>query len=271
MDLLSYPRGVIATVFGIVQTLLMSIFIISLSFVSRHRPTIDWFINNAWCRAILWVGGIRLEVRGADLVTASKKGYLILFNHSSLMDIPALCASFPRTFRFGAKIELFKIPFFGKVMEVCGVLPIDRHNRNKVMAVYEQAISRVNNGESFALAPEGTRQKQPVLGKFKRGPFEFAMNAKAQIVPVVIVGAFEVLPPKAILLNAGKWRRTITVEITPPVETEGYTLENVQELQDLVRARMADTFDRLRSERGAGVTGTVGVLAAGGAQASDRD
>ncbi len=68
-------------------------------------------------------------------------------------------------------------------MELCGVLPIDRGNRNKVMKVYENAIARVNRGEAFALAPEGTRQKQVELGRFKRGPFEFAINAQMDIVP----------------------------------------------------------------------------------------
>jgi 1-acyl-sn-glycerol-3-phosphate acyltransferase len=116
MDLLSYPRGVIATLFCAVHTLLMSALIIVVASVIRNRKVVDWFIINAWCKPMLWVGGVEVEVRGADLVTKSHKGYLILFNHSSHMDIPVLCAHFPRTFRFGAKIELFKFPIFGKVM-----------------------------------------------------------------------------------------------------------------------------------------------------------
>lgn len=252
MDLLSYPRGVIATLFGIFHTLWMSIFIILLSFLIKDRKRIDWFINTVWCRSMLWMGGVDLDIRGAELVSGSKKGYLLLFNHSSLIDIPVLCASFPRTFRFGAKIELFRIPFFGRVMRMCGVLPIDRHNRGKVMQVYASAISRIENGESFALAPEGTRQKQPVLGKFKRGPFEFAINAQASIVPVVLSGAYEVLPKKAILLNTGKWRRTVIVQITPPVSSDGYTLETSLELQEKVRAQMEPVFLKLEAERASG-------------------
>lgn len=226
----------------------MSIFIIAVASVVKSRLTVDWFIINAWCKPMLWLGGIKVSVRGADLVTGSKKGYLVVFNHSSHMDIPILCAYFPRTFRFGAKIELFRIPFFGKVMKICGVLPIDRHNRNKVMEVYGQAIARVENGESFALAPEGTRQGQPELGKFKRGPFEFAINARAHIVPVVLHGAFDVLPRSSVLLNIGRWTRHVQMQITPPVATDDYTIETVLELQEKVRAQMAAVFDQLKRE-----------------------
>jgi 1-acyl-sn-glycerol-3-phosphate acyltransferase len=129
------------------------------------------------------------------------------------------------------------------------VLPIDRHNRNKVMQVYAQAIARVDNGESFALAPEGTRQPTPELGKFKRGPFEFAINARAQIVPVVLMGAYEVMPRSSILLNVGKWKRKVVMQITPPVATEGYTLESSLELQEKVRAQMVPVFAELKREQ----------------------
>src|SRR5262249_3071730 len=150
----------------------------------------DFVCIQMWAKPLLWVSGVKLEIRGRENVAQGGKGFLILFNHSSNYDIPVLFC-FPRSFRFGAKVELFKIPFFGRAMKMCGVLPIDRGNREKVMQVYENAISRVEKGECFALAPEGTRQNQPRIGSFKRGPFEFALNAKMDVVPVVIAGTYE--------------------------------------------------------------------------------
>lgn len=250
LDLLSYPRGVFATVAVVVHTLIMSVVVLFLAGAVRSRKLLDLAIVYLWSMPIIRMAGGRVEVRGAENAgNVHDKGFLILFNHASLMDIPVLYAYFPRSFRFGAKIELFKIPFFGKAMEWCGVLPIDRSNRNKVMKVYESAIARVQKGEAFALAPEGTRQNHPlILGKFKRGPFEFAVNAQMDIVPAVLAGTAETLPKKSLLLGAGKWRHRMILQIMPRVPTMGMNVEQVPELQEKVWAQMNPVFVQLSDE-----------------------
>jgi len=243
LDPLSYIRGPLVTLFGIVHTLFFSAVVIIVVSVVRSRQVLDFVCVTLWARTLLWVSGVKLEIRGRDNVQHSGKGFLILFNHSSHFDIPVLFC-FPRSFRFGAKVELFKIPFFGRAMAMCGVLPIDRGNREKVMRVYENAIQRVQNGESFALAPEGTRQNQPRIGSFKRGPFEFALNAGMDIVPVVIAGAYEVLPKKAVWVNMGKWRRKVILEILPRVSTQGLRPEALDPLIQKMRADVEAVFER---------------------------
>lgn len=248
LNLLSYPRGVLATFIGLSHTLLISFVILFLAGVIRSRKIVDWAIIYLWSLPLVWLGGARVEVRGTETVQTEKKGFLILFNHSSLVDIPVLYAYFPRSFRFGAKIELFRIPFFGKAMELCGVLPIDRRNRNKVMQVYGNAIKRVEAGEAFALAPEGTRQKMMELGKFKRGPFEFAINAQMDIVPVVLAGAYDTLPKDSLLLGAGRWRHKIIVQILPRIPTVGINIEQAEALVEKVRGQMDPVYRQLTAE-----------------------
>jgi 1-acyl-sn-glycerol-3-phosphate acyltransferase len=202
----------------------------------------------SWSLPIILLAGVQVEVRGIEHVRKTGKGFLLLFNHTSLLDIPILFGYFPRSFRFGAKIELFKIPFFGADMRACGVLPIDRANRNKVMKVYEEAIARVESGESFALAPEGTRQSAAQLGKFKRGPFEFAINARMDIVPVVVSGVLDVLPKHSVFVNAGRFRRKVIIAIAPPVSAGEYTADTMDDLVEKVRAEMEPLFYQLNSE-----------------------
>jgi 1-acyl-sn-glycerol-3-phosphate acyltransferase len=248
LDLISYPRAIFMLVFGAIITFVMSLVIPLVAWISKSRPAVDWLIIYGWSLPLVWFAGVRVEVRGGERVKQTPKGFLILFNHSSLWDIPVLYAYFPRSFRFGAKVELFKIPLFGKAMEVCGVLPIDRGNRNKVMKVYQSAISRINNGECFALAPEGTRQDATELGKFKRGPFEFAIHAEMDIVPVILAGALKVLPKHSFWLNVGRFRRRVILEILPPVPASDYTMETVEQLQERVRALMAPSYATLNQE-----------------------
>src|SRR5665213_605105 len=248
LDLISYPRAVFMLVFGAIITFLMTLIIPLTAWISKSRRAVDFLIIYGWSLPLVLFAGVRVEVRGEELVRRSAKGFLILFNHSSLWDIPVLYAYFPRSFRFGAKVELFKIPLFGKAMEVCGVLPIDRGNRNKVMKVYQNAITRINKGECFALAPEGTRQDATQLGKFKRGPFEFAINAEMDIVPVVLAGALNVLPKHSIWLNVGRFRRRVILQILPPVAASEYTMETVEIMQERVRALMDPAYQALNAE-----------------------
>ncbi len=248
LDLLSYPRAVIVTAAGVLHTFIMSLVMLFLAVVVRNIDLINWAIVWLWSRPLVVPAGVRVEVRGAENVRLKDKGFLILFNHSSLIDIPILYGYFPRPFRFGAKIELFKIPFFGRAMAACGVLPIDRGSRSKVMRVYDSAIARINNGECFALAPEGTRQSDVHLGKFKRGPFEFAINAQMDIVPVVLAGALKVLPKSTYLMNMGRWRRKVIMEITPPIPAADFTLDTLEQLQERVRGQMEPAFIRANQE-----------------------
>lgn len=248
-DWLSYPRSFVMTLFMGVWTLFLASIVIFLAAVlGVPRTKLDFIIVNLWTRPMLRFSGVRVHVRGLEHIVSREKGFLILFSHSSHMDIPVLFTSIPRTFNFGAKIELFKVPFFGRAMELCGVLPIDRNNRSGVLKIYNEAVARVNKGESFALAPEGTRQSEPVLGRFKRGPFEFALGGQMDIVPVVIVGAYYVMPKSTLWINAGRWHRDVFLEILPPVRTAGLGLDDAEIVQERVRTQMDESFTRLTSE-----------------------
>jgi 1-acyl-sn-glycerol-3-phosphate acyltransferase len=162
-------------------------------------------------------------------------GVLFLFNHQSHFDILSIHASQFRRMRFGAKIELFKFPFFGSAMRLSGVLPIARENREEVLQVYRDAQKKFAEGWSFILAPEGTRQSKPEIGRFKKGPFLFAIAAQVPIVPIVIKGADQILSKGGIWINMGVWSRTIEMRYLAPIETRGLTNADLGALTEQVR------------------------------------
>jgi 1-acyl-sn-glycerol-3-phosphate acyltransferase len=188
---------------------------------------------------------ITVQTHGLENIPKDR-GVLFLFNHQSHFDIPCIFGSIPKRVAFGAKIELFKIPFFGAAMRVVGTLPIVRDNRAEVFRVYREAQERFAQNWNFALAPEGTRQSRPEIGNFKRGPFVFAVNAQAPIVPVVIAGAYEVLPKGRILPNADKWRRTVHLRFLPLIETTGLSTQDVSRLTDSVHEQFVAAFSEMK-------------------------
>jgi 1-acyl-sn-glycerol-3-phosphate acyltransferase len=204
----------------------------------------DDYIVQLWARFSCWMFGVKVKVRGAEHIPAG--GCVFLFNHTSFFDIFTMQGAL-NGFRFGAKIELFKIPVFGLAMRRLGALPIARHNRDEVFKVYEAAQERIHRGERFALAPEGTRQEEEKLGPFKAGPFVFAINAKAPLVPVVIRGAAQILPKGCWIPNLDAWTREVTIDVLKPVSTEGYDIKDRPVLQEKIHKQMEAYFTNVHS------------------------
>lgn len=192
-----------------------------------------------FCRAY----GVRVVTRGEENFPPG--GCMILFNHTSFFDIGALYAVFP-FFRFGAKLELFKIPVFGPTMAAVGTLPIARSNREAAIRVLQEAVQRAKNGEKFALSPEGGRSThdETKLLPFKAGPFLFAIEAQVPLVPIIIRGAQDVLPKGGILPGLQAWRSTITLDVLAPIPTAGHTVEERVVLQEKARAEMEAALAR---------------------------
>ncbi|MGE3756278.1 MAG: lysophospholipid acyltransferase family protein, partial [Pseudobdellovibrionaceae bacterium] len=153
---------------------LWSIVVMAPRLFGNSRPIRDfqnWALH-FWGIVSCSVFRVKIRVHGKE--NLPKAGGLVLFNHQSLIDIIILQYITGRI-KFGAKIELFKVPFFGPAMRLSGMLPIARDNVQDVIRVYKEAEARAAQGELFALAPEGTRQKVDQLGPFKSGPFIFAI------------------------------------------------------------------------------------------------
>lgn len=190
-----------------------------------------------WSRSILWMSGVRLVQHG----TEHKKGerHIFAVNHVANYDVLAVAATL-RWIKFVAKVELFKIPLFGKAMLAAGMIPIERANRKAAFGSYSLATKRIQSGASVAVYPEGTRGNAYPLRPFKKGPFVLAIQAQAPIVPVVVYGQLEVNPKGKFLVRPG----TIHVHFLPPIETVGMSYEDRDRLADLTHAAMRDCLAR---------------------------
>ncbi len=198
-----------------------------------------------WSQIVLRYFGVRVLAEGFEKIPTSG-GAVLAFNHQSHFDIPAITGSSRRLVRYGAKIELFKIPFFGPAIRVSGCLPIARENRREVFRIYEMASEKFKQGIVYALAPEGSRQANPVLAPFKKGPFIFAVNAGVPIVPVVVEGANRVLPKGKLLVNLGYLTRTIRVRVLDPIYPLDKEATSVGDLLERTRQAMVMAYEELQ-------------------------
>lgn len=238
---LSYIRAILLIPIIAVHTAIWSIFVVTARMLGASKEAVFYIVARIWADVLLWASGVKLEVRGRE--NFPQGGCLVLFNHTSHYDIMAMFSGTPRFCHFGAKAELFSVPFFGRAMTALGALRIERKNRAKVIQIYREAESRAAQGDVFALAPEGTRQPgHGFLGEFKSGPFFFAVNSKMPVVPLVIVGCELVLPKKSILPGWGRWRTQVVLEFLPPIYPEGDSEEQVPALKEKTRQVMASSL-----------------------------
>lgn len=245
LKILLYLRAVFLLFFIALHTAYCSVIVLTLLFIRVPQKIVEKAIVHIWCGPLLSACGIEVELKGAENVPEDK-GFLYLFTHSSHLDIPTLFYKTPKWFHFGAKESLFNIPIFGAAIRFTGTLPITRDNREKVMEIYKQAEKRVQNGEAFALAPEGGRRSGEEIKDFKSGPFIFAINANMPIVPVVLCGLDRCLKKGSLLINTDRWRRKVGMSILPAIDVAGLPLEQMKVLKERVRFEMISEYERMK-------------------------
>lgn len=234
MIILIFFRSLVFALMYIPILILSSLTFIFVNLVFNSRKLDDKVIQ---CWAQISCRGCGVVPRLIGEENLPQGGFVALFNHTSFFDIFAILSVLPQI-RFGAKIELFKIPFFGSAMRRAGALPIDRGNREVVFRIYSEAKEQLAKGHSFILAPEGTRQPTEKLGPFKAGPFIFAINSDATIVPIVVRGAAAILPKNHFLPNLRAWKSEVTVQVLEPISTAGFKIDERQKLQEFVFEKM---------------------------------
>ena len=174
-----------------------------------------------------------LRVRGEDNLWKERPAVFI-FNHQSKADI-VICAKLLRRDLAGVgKQEIKKMPIIGRVLELGGVVMIDRKNAASAIEAMRPLVDAMRNeGRSVALAPEGTRSVSPLLGPFKKGAFHLAMQAGVPIVPIVVHNAGDVAPKGDFIFRPA----TVEVDVLPPVDTSNWTTatlnDHVREVRNM--------------------------------------
>ena len=137
-------------------------------------------------------------------------GVIVACNHVSFLDPPVLGAACPRPLRFMARADLFH-GALGAYMRAVGVLPLKRAEADR--SAVRAAVAILRGGGAVAIFPEGGRQLSGKLGSAKRGVGLLAQLGRVPVVPALIQGTFEALPPDAKRLQRAK----IQVAFGPPI------------------------------------------------------
>ncbi|HEX2697060.1 MAG TPA: lysophospholipid acyltransferase family protein [Anaerolineales bacterium] len=163
-----------------------------MSLLSRAVTNIMQFgINHILCR---------IHATGMEKIPAH--GPLIIYtNHTGSIEVPALYAQiYPRPATGWAKIESWDNWFLTWIYNLWGAIPIRRGEAD--MTALKKALSMLEQGYIFGIAPEGTRNRTGQLIRAKPGMVMLALISGAPLMPVANWGG------ENFRANLKKFRRT---------------------------------------------------------------
>ncbi|KQC30553.1 lysophospholipid acyltransferase family protein [Flagellimonas eckloniae] len=142
-----------------------------------------WLARNIWARTILYGMGCFPKITTEQSMEKGKS-YMLVANHTSMLDIMLMLVVSKNPFVFVGKKELVKIPVFGFFYKRVCIL-VDRDNIKSRTGVYRRAQRRLDQGLSICIFPEGGVPEEHIaLDEFKDGAFKMAIAHKIPIVPI---------------------------------------------------------------------------------------
>lgn len=128
-----------------------------------------------WAKIVFYGSGLYYKLH-SDIHLNKNKSYIIVANHTSLMDIMLMFIIIKQPMVFVGKAELSKIPVFGLIFKRINV-PVDRKNSTSRASVYPNVTKKINEGKSVCIFPEGGVPDYDVfLDTFKKGAFKLSVT-----------------------------------------------------------------------------------------------
>jgi 1-acyl-sn-glycerol-3-phosphate acyltransferase len=194
-----------------------------------------WLANTT--KAIFVLSAAPVELHGMHNLPSAD--CVVVSNHASYVDGFLLKGYLPAQFSFVIKGEMRNIPLVHFLLRRAGSRFVERNDSTASSRDARQIVKAAQSGQSLAIFPEGTFQREPGLMRFRAGAFVAAVRGRVPIVPIVISGSRYVLPAKRFLPRYGR----IRVDILAPVTPDHPSYSHHRELAKTVRERIIAVLD----------------------------
>ncbi|TRO67331.1 lysophospholipid acyltransferase family protein [Christiangramia sabulilitoris] len=208
-----------------------------LIFTSSEKFYPQFFVcARIWSKIIIYGMGFRVKMK-ADQILEKHKSYMLVANHTSMLDIMLMLTVIKQPFVFIGKKELGRIPVFGFFYRRTCIL-VDRNNQKSRMAAFEEAQRRLKQENSVCIFPEGgvPNDTSIILDQFKDGAFRLALDHKIPIVPITFHDNKKRFSYKFFSGSPGKLR----VKIHNFIETKSLETECRKVLKEKTRKVILD-------------------------------
>jgi 1-acyl-sn-glycerol-3-phosphate acyltransferase len=217
-------------------TVVLGLAALPIGVFDRDGRLLHWF-SRAWSWLIMKTIASPVEVSGMQNIDASKP-QVYAANHASAMDIPVLYVNLPFQFRIVFKKELLSYPVVGWHLKRSGQVCIDQQKPTKSIASIRSAVKSLQAGMPLVIFPEGGRTPDGEIKPFLPGTFFLAIKAQVDIVPVALVGTYELLPMDTYHIKP----RPLEMRVGEPISTAGLKLRDMEALSAKVKTALEDLY-----------------------------
>jgi len=190
-----------------------------------------------WSQLIMKTIFSPVRVTGLDRIdTSEAKVYAA--NHASALDIPVLYVNLPFQFRILFKSELLAYPFVGWHLTRSGQVCINQQNPAASVGSIKSAVKSLRAGMPLVVFPEGGRTPDGEIKPFMPGAFFLAIRAQVDIVPIALVGTYELLPMNTYHIKC----QPLEMRVGKPIPTAGRSLRDMDAISAEVKAAMEKLY-----------------------------
>jgi 1-acyl-sn-glycerol-3-phosphate acyltransferase len=182
------------------------------------------------------LAGARVKLVGLDRIDPAGT-YIFMSNHVSNLDPPILVPLIPGRTSVLAKKEIWRIPILAKALDLAEIVPVERSNRDSAISSIRRAGEVMKHHINMTIFPEGTRSPDGRLMPFKKGPFHLAAETGFPIVPITILGTYEMMPKGSAMVLGG----TVTLVFHRPIDPKQFASreELVQAVRDAINSALS--------------------------------
>lgn len=196
-------------------------------------------IARAWAKSLLLIALSRVTLVGREKLEPELVA-VYASNHLSYYDTPVLFAKLPFQFRILAKQQLWKVPFVGWYLHRSGQVPVDARSGRSAIAGLLRGVKTLQQGLPLVIFPEGGRAEMGTMTPFQSGAAFMAIKAQVPLVPLALIGTYELLPIHVYHLTP----RPLKVVVGDALSTTGLTTRDADALSARLFAAIRELYDR---------------------------
>jgi 1-acyl-sn-glycerol-3-phosphate acyltransferase len=194
-------------------------------------------IAQVWARSLLRISLSPVMVIGLERIDRTQPA-VYASNHLSYYDTPVLFAKLPFQFRILAKQSLWKTPFIGWYLRRSGQVPVESGSSRLAIASLSRGVAALKAGMPLVLFPEGGRSDDGTLHPFLSGCAFMAIRAQVPLVPIALIGTYELLPIHTYHLTP----RPLLAVIGNPITTNGLSTRDADALTEQLYQTIAAMY-----------------------------
>lgn len=213
-------------------------------YIFTRKVGINWGKNLVWASGskvkVIYENNCEEEIKN---IKKNNEAIILISNHQSNLDIPVLLGYLPINFSFIAKKEMESWPLIGWWMKALNCIFLDRKNVRQGMKDMKEAVKKLKDGYSYVIFPEGSRSEDGNVGEFKKGSFKLATDSGVRIIPVTLVGTYDIQSKKSLKISPNK---NVKIVVDKPITLDKLSSEEQKNINLIVNEIIKNNLEKHR-------------------------